>query len=112
MKNTICYPLAQLGYAGEYFITEQGFIIARANNRYYQQEQKSRYSLKTKDGRRVRRTVKSLYRQAFGREYSIDIIEDLPREVWKPIDNTGKYYISSLGRVKSYQGTKTKLLKP
>ncbi len=31
MKNTICCPLAQLGFKNDYFITEQGFIIDRAN---------------------------------------------------------------------------------
>lgn len=70
------------------------------------------YLLKTKDGKSVYRAVKPLYRLAFGKEYAEDTIEDLPGEEWLPIDERGKYFISSLGRVKSYQGTKAKILKP
>lgn len=112
MKNTICYPLAKLGYINEYFITEQGQIITTANNSQLQKEENWRISLKTKEGKYVYRTIKSLYRQAFGREFARDNIEDLPEEIWKPIDEQGKYYISSLGRVKSYLGKEARILKP
>lgn len=60
----------------------------------------------------MNRSLKSIYRLAFGREYAEDTIEDLPEEIWKPIDEQGKYYVSSLGRVKSYQGVKARILKP
>ena len=43
---------------------------------------------------------------------NFDEIEDLPDEMWRPIDEKGRYYVSSLGRVKSCQGTKAILLKP
>jgi hypothetical protein len=33
-------------------------------------------------------------------------------EEWKQIDITGKYFVSSYGRVKSYQRNKAYLLKP
>lgn len=112
MKNTICCPLAQLGFENDYIITEQGQIIDTANQSQLQLGKKQRYSLKLKDGTTVKRSLKSIYRSAFGREYAEDTIEDLPTEVWKPIDEKGKYYISSLGRVKSYQGLKARILKP
>lgn len=112
MKNTICCPLAQLGFENDYIITEQGQIIDTANKSQLQLGKKCMYSLTTKEGKRVRRSLKSIYRLAFGREYAEDVIEDLPFEEWKPIDEQGKYYVSSLGRVKSFQGTKTRILKP
>ena len=112
MKNTICYPLAQLGFDNDYFITEQGQIIDTANQSQLQLGKKQRYTLKTKDGRTVKRSLKSIYRLAFGREYAEDTIEDLPTEIWKPIDEQGKQYVSSMGRVKSYQGLKSRILKP
>ena len=56
----------------------------------------------TADGKSVYRAIKPLYRRAFGKEYSLDLIEDLDGEEWKPIDRRGKYYISNRGRVKSF----------
>ena len=111
MKNTICYPLAQLGYRDGYFITELGMIYLEQSQSQLEKSKNGGYLLKTKDGKSVYRAVKPLYRLAFGKEYAEDTIEDLPGEEWKPIDDKGKYFISSLGRVKSYQGTKARILK-
>ena len=112
MKNTICYPLAQLGYKDGYFITDQGLIYLEQSQSQLAKSKNKGYRLKLNDGRTVYRAVKPLYRLAFGREYAEDTIEDLPGEKWLPIDERGRYYISSLGRVKSYRGTKAKILKP
>ena len=112
MKNTICYPLAQLGYKDGYFITDQGLIYLEWSQSQLAKSKNKGYRLKLKDGRIVYRAVKPLYRLAFGREFAEDTIEDLPGEIWKEIDQRGRYYISSLGRVKSYLGAKAKILKP
>lgn len=112
MKNTICYPLAQLGYKDGYFITDQGLIYLEQSQSQLAKSKSKGYRLKLKDGRIVYRAVKPLYRLAFGREYAEDTIEDLPGEKWLPIDEKGRYYVSSLGRVKSYKGVKAKILKP
>lgn len=112
MKNTICYPLAQLGYKDGYFITDQGLIYLEQSQSQLAKSKSKGYRLKLKDGRIVYRAVKPLYRLAFGREYAEDTIEDLPGEKWLPVDERGRYYISSLGRVKSYKGRKAKILKP
>ena len=112
MKDTNYYSLNELGYKGDYFITDQGLIIDTANQSQLQPNKRQQYRLTTKDGKSVYRAIKPLYRQAFGREYAIDTIADLQGEKWKQIDSRGKYYISTYGRVKSYQGRYAKLLKP
>lgn len=112
MKNTIYYPLANLGYKDDYLITELGQIIDRANYSLITKSKSRGYLLEKNDGQLVYRNIKPLYLKAFGREFAEDTIENLPNEEWKPIDKRGRYYISSLGRVKSYKGAKAKLLKP
>lgn len=113
MTDTKKYiPLQQLGYKNEYIITEQGFIIDTANNSLLQPNKNQQYKLITKQGKSVYRAIKPLYRQAFDREYAIDTIKDLQGEEWKQIDSQGKYYISTYGRVKSYQGRQARILKP
>lgn len=112
MKNTICYPLAQLGYKDGYFITDQGLIYLEQSQNQLTKSKSRGYRLKLKDGKVVYRALKPLYRLAFGKEYAEDTIEDLPGEKWLPVEERGRYYISSLGRVKSYRGTKAKILKP
>ena len=113
MKDTnICYPLQNLGYKGDVVITDQGLIIDRANQSLLQPNKRGLYKLTSNSGKTVYRAVKPLYRQAFGKEYAIDTIENLEGELWKPIDSRGKYYISNQGRVKSYQLRQAKLLNP
>lgn len=110
--TTICYPLQKLGYKGDIVITDQGLIIDRANQSLLRASKNGKYKLISDDGKTVYRAIKPLYRQAFGKEYALDTIENLEGELWKPIDSRGKYYISNLGRVKSYQRNKAILLKP
>ena len=113
MKDTnICYPLQNLGYKGDVVITDQGLIVDRANQSLLQPNKRGLYKLTSNSGKTVYRAVKPLYRQAFGKEYAVDTIEDLEGELWKPIDSRGKYYISNQGRVKSYQLRQAKLLNP
>ena len=106
------YSLQELGYKGNYIITEQGLIIDTVNNSQLQLNKKWQYKLTTLDGKTVYRAVKTLYRQAFNKEYAVDTLEDLEDEKWAQIDSSGKYHISTHGRVKSYQGRFAKLLKP
>ena len=112
MKNTIFYPLAKLGYKDGYFLTDQGFILLDHSQTQLVQSKNRGYRLKLENGKTVYRAIKPLYRLAFGKEYAEDTIEDLPGEKWQEIDKKGRYYISSLGRVKSYIGRKARILKP
>lgn len=110
--TTIYYPLQNLGYKGDIVITDQGLIIDRTNQSFLRANKSGLYKLTSNSGKTVYRAIKPLYRQAFGKEYAIDTIEDLEGELWKPIDSRSKYYISNLGRVKSYQKKEAKLLTP
>ena len=40
------------------------------------------------NGKHYRKTLKSIYRELLDVEYSIDLIEDLQGELWKPIIGT------------------------
>lgn len=89
-------------YKNNYLINEQGKIVDTVNKSYLVANSRHQYTLKIVDGGTERRTIKSIYREVYNKEYCIDLIEDLDGEQWKPIDDTGKYFISNLGRVKSY----------
>lgn len=91
MNNTICYLFPSGKSLDEYFIEEQDFSIATTPC-------SSLASNKNGD--------------PFPKKKIIDSIEDLPDEKWRPIDKKGKYFVSSLGRIKSYHGVKARLLKP
>lgn len=112
MQSNIYFPLQQLGYTENLYLTEQGQIVDKDTGRVLTQNKDREYKLTTQSGRRVYRRLKPLYRQAFGKEFAIDEIQDLPGEVWKPIDGLGKYFISNFGRVKSYQKYYAQVLKP
>ena len=72
MKDTNKYfPLQKLGYKDKYCITDQGLIIDTANNSQLQLNKKWQYRLTTKEGKTVYKAVKTLYRQAFGKEYAV-----------------------------------------
>ena len=83
-------------------LPDKGEIVETANKQPIRKGKGERYKLTTADGKSVYRAIKPLYRRAFGKEYSLDLIEDLDGEEWKPIDRRGKYYISNRGRVKSF----------
>lgn len=61
--------------------------------------------LTTSSGKQTTVYIKPLYRKVFNKEYCIDNIKNLSGEIWKEISGTaGRYFISNLGRVKSYCG--------
>lgn len=54
-----------------------------------------------------------MYRQVYNKEFCIDTIKSMQGEEWQEIDGTsGKYLVSTCGRIKSYCGYNAILLKP
>ena len=104
--------LQAIGYKDDFSITEQGLIIDTANKGIVRLNKKYSLSLVLENGQRVKRSIRTIYRQAFNREYSIDMIADLDGEEWRQIDNSGKYFVSNYGRLKSYARINAKLLTP
>ena len=106
------YPLKELGFDKRYVITEQGEIINLETSKPIKPNAKNQYRLVNNKGESEYINLKKLYRQVYNREYSKDDIKSFKGEIWKEIDKQGKYYISSCGRVKSYQGLNAIILKP
>lgn len=101
-QNKEYFELKELGYSSCYILTKDGEIFHKGLKCQLRPSKENRYKLLTNDGKTVYRAIKPLYRKAFNIEYSQDSIEDLIGEKWKPIDSSGKYFVSSLGRIKSY----------
>lgn len=105
------FPVAALGYQTNYLLTRSGELID-PSFRPVSLDKRNTVYLKTADGKPCRRSVRTLYLQAFGKYLAQDTIENLPGEIWEPIDEQNKYFISSCGRAKSYAHRTAQLLKP
>ena len=115
MNNTTtnkAVSLKEQGYSDRYILTPEGQIIDSALDQPLKPCGVQQYRLQASEGKTVIRALKPLYRAIYGKEYAEDSIEDIEGEEWKMIDNGGKYYVSSMGRIKSYQGKRARLLKP
>ena len=111
-KTIVCSSLQSYGYKDELFLTEQGLILDATCQEQPIKSKSGRVRLTLENGKKVYRTIKSLYRQVYGREFAVDNIPDLEGEQWVAIDRRGKYFVSDFGRVKSYNFREAKLLKP
>lgn len=99
------------GYRDCYFLTEEGKVFNSQSNQYLKPSKDYIYSLITKEGKRKKIAIKTLYRLVYDKEWCIDTIQDLKGEEWREIvDSQGRYYISNLGRVKSYQDNNARIL--
>lgn len=108
--NTIICDLSAMGYANNYTLTSSGELLHKDTMQPVKYKNARYISLKRADGKRVRRSLKSLMRQAFGIEYAVDLIDELPGETWVALDEKQKYWVSNYGRVKSYSRTEAFLL--
>lgn len=89
---------------GNVYNTDNGKTIQAYNNRY---------KLRTLEGEIKSISKKRLYRMVYGKEFCIDKIETLEGEEWKEIGGTkGCYYVSNMGRIKSYNGYEAIILNP
>lgn len=98
-----------------YKITRKGIIIDTESGkaRAASKSDKNTFYLYNTDGKLKRVGLKKVYREVFGVEYSVDNTENLPGEVWKPIQWTdGRYQASNWGRIKSLVYYEAVILKP
>lgn len=103
-----------VGYSKSYYLTESGSVFDTSKNKYVKADERHQFWLRREDEiTKVKVPLKVLYRQAFGKEFCVDNIEDLDGEIWKPIAKTEeRYWVSNLGRVKSLTGYYARVLKP
>lgn len=100
------------GYANYYYLTEEGQVINIETGRPLKHTNYV-YTLRTSSNSKSKVSVRTLYQLVFNQFFVIDQIQNLPEEEWKPISDTDNlYWISSKGRIKSYQSINAKLLKP
>ena len=99
-------------FKSRYYLTQKGQIYDRQNNHYLKKYSHNSYRLKTVNGQYKSISLKELYRNVYNKQFCIDDIENLQNEEWKEIKDTkGFYYVSTCGRVKSYHGYKSVLLR-
>lgn len=104
--------MKQIGtpYKDYYYLTDNNRVYNNLTKRYLRIN-KNTYKLVNEQDKRVNVTLKEIYYKVHGKVYSIDDIENLQGEEWKEIDNSGgNYFISNMGRIKSYKGYNAKLL--
>ena len=109
INNTI--NLSAIGYS-KYNLSIDGRLYKTAPSpKEIKKDSINRFYIIADNGTAKKITLKELYRQAYNKELSIDKTADLPKEEWKPIEDTdGKYYISNYGRIKSLCGYAAKVL--
>ena len=112
MNDTTIFSLSSVGYQDRYVIVRQGNVFDTVSCSQLEPNKKRCVCLHLSDGSKVSRTIKQLYRQAFNEEYCVDNIESYCGEVWKPIDEMKRYFVSNMGRVKSYVKYDAAILKP
>lgn len=110
MENYIL--LSSFGYSSNYYITNTGCVFQIEPSKAIPKDKSNRVNIKDSNNKPVRTSIKKLYRQVFNKEFCVDNIQDLTGEQWREIPNTkGRYFVSNFGRVKSYCGHTSRLLK-
>lgn len=113
MKRNISINLSTIGFDKMYVLHSNGKIVATSTDKTPKVKNGKEVVLVDNNGKKVRITLKKLYRKAFNEEYCIDTIANLPNEVWKEVKETnGRYFISNCGRLKSYCNYTARIIKP
>ena len=100
------------GFDGKYYLCVDGKVYDKEKDRFLTAYNGYIYTLKNKDNKYIKISLKTLYKMVYGAEWCVDSIEDIDGEEWREISGTdGRYYISSKGRVKSYVGYNAIILK-
>lgn len=101
------------GFRECYFLKEDGRVYNEITEKYLSIDKKYCYKLMTTAGQHKKIALKTLYKLVYGKPYCKDNIKPLHNEEWKEIEGTdGNYYVSNLGRLKSYKGYEALLMKP
>lgn len=117
MFNSKIIPLNTFGYDDRYFMLEDGTIYDSTTQKIKYPDKNHKHSLLRVDGQWHQVALRTLYRQVFNKEYYIDDILNLDGEIWKPVVldrtdiNVSGYFVSNLGRIKSYKGYTACILK-
>lgn len=104
--------MKQIGkpYQDYYYLCDDNRVYNSLTKRYLRKNN-NMFKLVNENNKRVNASLKEIYYKVHGKVYSIDDIEPLNGEQWKEIDNSGgNYFISNMGRIKSYKGYTAKLL--
>ena len=106
------YSLSEIGFK-EYYMLD-GYEIYNNNRKcHIKPVSEFRYRLVTKDGIYKSVTIKEIYKKLFDKVFCIDNVKRLNEEEFKEIEGTdGKYLCSNKGRILSYIGNYSMLLKP
>lgn len=113
--------LVGMGFSSIYSLDEDGILYNTQTNQIvnFNEKRKYRYKLKLIDGGYKTITLKELYRTIYQKEFSYDDIQDLPGEEWRQVVidknlylDVSCYFVSNMGRVKSYKRYRASLLKP
>ena len=100
------------GYAAEYCLTAAGKVFNTKTEKYIKPSKENIVKLKTDEGIFKNVSIKTLYKLVYGKNYSVDTIEDLEQEEWRPVDKLHTYFVSNKGRIKSYAAYTAKIIKP
>lgn len=93
--------------------TNKIFVYDMELEKELKQYKGHKYIIQDKSGHSNVYTFRQLYKIAYNKLFIIDNIEDLDGEEWREITGTdGQYYVSNMGRVKSYYSYNAILLKP
>ena len=100
------------GFCSCYYLTEEGTIYNADTGKYKAANTTNNFILKTIEGNTKKISLKILYKLVYNKPYCIDNINNIDNEIWKAIEGTdNNYYISNMGRVKSYVNYEARILK-
>ena len=101
------------GFANYYYLSEDGQVYNSQRNKYVKPQENHQFKLRTETSGYKSISLKNLYKKVYNKNFCEDTLPDLSNEEWRVIKNTNSlYHVSSLGRVKSYQGYNAIILKP
>ncbi|MCM1265420.1 MAG: NUMOD4 domain-containing protein, partial [Candidatus Gastranaerophilales bacterium] len=104
--------MKQIGtpYKEYYYLCDDNRVYNSLTKRYLRKNN-NMFKLVNNDNKRVNVTLKELYYKVHDKVYCIDDIENLDNEEWKEIkESNGNYFISNMGRIKSYKGYNARIL--